>query len=118
MISALIVIARLTGYLIAVWLITVGGNKVCKLVLNAAGVRPNTASTSARSPLGETQTGETSSQPNAENITAGRFIGGLERTIIVLGLIAGSWEVVGSVIALKSVARFRNLITSLRQNIF
>jgi hypothetical protein len=112
MIAALIIVARLTGYLIAAWLWTVGGNKICKFVLNAAEIRPDTASSSASS------SSAMAGGLNAQTFAAGRFIGGLERTIIVLGLVAGSWEVVASVIALKSVARFKELDHQLKAEYF
>ncbi|MEM8578238.1 MAG: hypothetical protein AAGF60_10335 [Pseudomonadota bacterium] len=40
---------------------------------------------------------------------AGRIIGIFERLVIAAGLITGRWEVLAAVIALKSVARFKEL---------
>lgn len=40
---------------------------------------------------------------------AGRYIGALERLIIMAGIVFGSWEVVAAVIALKTVARYKEL---------
>ena len=40
---------------------------------------------------------------------AGWIIGWLERLILAIGIVTHSWEVLAAVIALKSVARFKNL---------
>lgn len=40
---------------------------------------------------------------------AGRVIGSLERLVLAIGIITQSWPVFAAVIALKSVARFREL---------
>ena len=40
---------------------------------------------------------------------AGRVIGVLERLLIFLGLIASSWEILAGVVALKTVARYKEL---------
>ncbi len=42
-------------------------------------------------------------------VKAGRYIGALERLIIMVGLIIGSWDILVAVIALKTVARYQEL---------
>lgn len=46
------------------------------------------------------------------------MIGSLERIIIFLGLAAGSWEIIASVIALKTVGRFKELDQQLHAEYF
>lgn len=75
----------------ALVLLTYAGNVFCRWVLFLAGMR------SLPSP------------DPVEPVTAGRIIGSLERLIVAVGLGAGSWEVVAAVIALKTVARFKEL---------
>ncbi|MGU3391875.1 hypothetical protein [Sphingomonas sp. M1A8_2b] len=53
-----------------------------------------------------------------EAYSAGRIIGWLERLILAIGIIAHSWEVLAAVIALKSVARFKELDTKLPAEYF
>ncbi len=51
------------------------------------------------------------SEDKAENDDQklGRYIGGLERLIIGIGLMVQSWEVLVAIIALKTIARFKEL---------
>ena len=76
---------------IALYLLTSTGNWACRLLLSLTGFKDAIAGT-----LG-------SGQP------AGRIIGGLERLILAAGIVAQSWEVLAAVIALKTVARFKEL---------
>ena len=41
--------------------------------------------------------------------SAGRLIGWLERLVLAAGLLSNSWEILAAVIALKTVARFKEL---------
>lgn len=41
--------------------------------------------------------------------SAGRWIGALERLILAVGIVAQSWEILAAVIALKTVARFKDM---------
>jgi hypothetical protein len=54
----------------------------------------------------------------ATSAGAGRMIGSLERAIILLGLAAGSWEIIAAVIALKTVGRFKELDERLQAEYF
>jgi hypothetical protein len=53
--------------------------------------------------------GEAGAEIEPVEMEAGRYIGLLERTLIVVGIFRGSWEVMAAVIALKTVARYKNL---------
>ncbi len=95
------VVLHLLVYGAAWFLLTAGGNLFCRLLLKVGGLSatpaPPAGTDAARPP------------PPAPSPTAGRLIGSLERTIIMIGLIAGSWEIMAAVIALKTVARFKDL---------
>lgn len=75
---------------VALLLLGWGGNIACRSLLGALGNPPAKALSAAQS-------------------RAGRIIGSLERSIIAIGLISESWEVLAAVIALKSIARFKEL---------
>lgn len=75
----------------ALVLLTGAGNWVCRQVFVVTGLRD--------SPV----TGGTAPHP------AGRIIGWLERSILAIGILSHRWEVLAAVIALKSVARFKDL---------
>lgn len=77
-------------------LLTTGGNLACRAALRRAGVRAKPAMRSAP-------------ENEAERLKAGRMIGSIERVLIVIGLVAQSWEVLVAVIALKTVARYKEL---------
>ena len=51
-------------------------------------------------------------------VKAGRYIGLLERMLIVIGLIMGTWEVIVAVVALKTVARYNDLDDQLTAEYF
>jgi hypothetical protein len=77
--------------LLAIVALTALGNWACRLFMNLIGLKDAVAATA-----------ETS-------INVGRYIGGLERAIIAISLIAHSWEAIAAVIALKTIARFKEL---------
>lgn len=76
---------------VALLLLTVTGNWACRLMVDLIGLRDAVAGM-ARS-----------------TAAAGRYIGALERLLIAAGLIVHSWEVVAVVVALKTIARFKEL---------
>ena len=83
------------GYtVVALILLLPVGNEICRQMLDRSGLKP----TPEAEPGAAAKTGG-----------AGRLIGTLERLILSVGLIAQSWEVLAAVIALKTVARFREL---------
>ncbi|WP_231730090.1 hypothetical protein [Novosphingobium sp. Fuku2-ISO-50] len=75
----------------ALVLLTGAGNWVCRQVFSLTGLKDSAV------------TGGTAAHP------AGRIIGWLERSILAIGILSHRWEVLAAVIALKSVARFKDL---------
>lgn len=71
---------------VALIMLTWGGNVACQWMLRWVGKTP----------------------AKAEN-RSGYVIGALERLIIAIGLFTQSWEVLAGVVALKSIARFKEL---------
>ncbi|GAM00828.1 hypothetical protein [Sphingomonas parapaucimobilis] len=70
-----------------VWL----GNELCRGIFNLTGLKDSIAHL-----------------PTPVH-SAGRWIGALERLILAVGIIAHSWEILAAVIALKTVARFKDM---------
>jgi hypothetical protein len=88
-----------------VWL-TLVGNLVCKLVLTWTGLSAALATRASATPVAEAA----SEAPRIRsNPRVGRAIGAVERVLMALAILAGAWEVLAAVIALKSVARFKEL---------
>lgn len=98
-------IHSLAAGLVALLLLTWGGNLACQLLLRWSGLR------AARS--AETTDDEATKTPRV-----GRVIGHLERLAIAGGLVVGAWEVLVAVVALKSVARFKDLEEKLNAEYF
>ena len=73
---------------VALFLLTLVGNWACRLLFAATGMTGSTPPATPR---------------------AGRVIGTLERLVLALGIITHSWEILAALIALKTVARFREL---------
>ncbi len=87
----MIVALQIAVYVVLLIVLTIGGNEICKLVLRVSATKA------------PPEDGETIS------LRAGRTIGVLERLLIALGLVAGSWEILAAVVALKTVARYAKL---------
>jgi hypothetical protein len=85
-----------------------GGNAVCKIILKASGL---TAAMTSRRQLLEAEALAANQPPprNTFNAKAGGVIGAFERLILAAGLLTASWEMVAAVVALKTVARFKEL---------
>lgn len=81
--------AMIASATVAFLLLGTGGNLACRLLFHLTGLKGPTRSTS--------------------DPRAGRVIGWLERVMIAIGIVGGSWEVIAAVIALKTVARFKEL---------
>ncbi len=90
-------LADLCFYVLSFFLITWVGNVVCRDVLRLANIPKQPA---AHPPAAGT---------NQTSLKAGRVIGSLERLLILIGLVAHSWEVMVAVITLKTVARYQEL---------
>jgi hypothetical protein len=76
---------------VALWLLTGGGNSACRLLFRITDMKVASAGTAGNS------------RP------AGYIIGWLERLLVAIGILAQSWEILAAVIALKTVARFKEL---------
>lgn len=81
------VIYTLVGFLLLTWF----GNMACRALFKRAGLKDESLDTT------------NGVQP------AGWIIGWLERTLLAIGMVTQSWEVLAAVIALKTVARFKEL---------
>ena len=76
---------------VALWLLTDGGNRACRHLFALTGMSDAISGA------------DKSAQP------AGRTIGSLERLILFVAVTVQSWEILAAVIALKTVARFKEL---------
>lgn len=97
----------LAAAVVALLLLTWGGNLACQLLLRWSGLR------AARSAGAAADDAEAATAPRV-----GRVIGHLERLAIAGGLVVGAWEVLVAVVALKSVARFKDLEEKLNAEYF
>lgn len=105
---------QLFGYALFLLLLWPLGNEITKVVLQEGGIRkiPTSSSTDAAAdPIA-------AAAEAVPTITAGRYIGALERTLILIGIVVRSWEIVAAVVALKSVARYKELDTKLTAEYF
>ena len=100
---------------VALFLLTAGGNLACRLLFRLpslrsaprsagmeAGTEANAATIAGPDAGGDSGTGQAEAR-------AGRVIGSLERLIVGLGIATQSWQILAAVIALKTVARFKEL---------
>ncbi|MCG9915980.1 MAG: hypothetical protein MH112_06415 [Phenylobacterium sp.] len=92
---------------LALFLLTIVGNLACKVVLDWSGL-------SQAMTLIEGD----EAKPRANTPRVGRLIGHLERLLIASGLVFGAWEILVVVVALKTVARFKDLDEKLNAEYF
>ncbi|MBX9575441.1 MAG: hypothetical protein K2X07_07370 [Caulobacteraceae bacterium] len=92
---------------VAFLLLTFIGNAVCRRILIHTGLQKarDDLLAAARSASTPAAAAPTVTQTPA----AGAWIGGLERLLIAVGLIVAAWEILAAVIALKTVARFKEI---------
>jgi len=76
---------------VALILLTWEGNLICRGIFHLSGLKDSIAHL-----------------PTAAH-NAGRWIGVFERLILATGIIVHSWEILAAVIALKTVARFKDM---------
>lgn len=93
---------HLLVYAVALILLTWVGNHACRLCLQWSALLPANPS-----PASAEFTPDAAAPVSGSH--AGRWIGSLERLLIMLGLAANSWEVMVAVVALKTVARYQEL---------
>jgi hypothetical protein len=77
--------------IVALVLLTWVGNQICRGIFHLTGLKDSIANL-----------------PTPTH-SAGRWIGALERLIIAVGIVVHSWEILAAVIALKTVARFKDM---------
>lgn len=92
---------------LALVLLTIVGNLACKIVLDWSGLSQAMTSTQGEEAM-----------LKANTPRVGRLIGHLERLMIASGLIFGAWEILVAVVALKTVARFKDLDEKLNAEYF
>ncbi|MEM9234876.1 MAG: hypothetical protein AAGA69_11660, partial [Pseudomonadota bacterium] len=92
------------GYAGLIGLLWWGGNIFCSLIIRLAE-RPDDPET-------------VSIKPDDAQLAAGRVIGILERSLIAAGILTGKWEVMAAVIALKTVARYKELEQQIQAEYF
>ena len=94
------------AYLLFIPLLWQGGNLFCRVMLNSAPPLPAAPPAEEPAPQSESR------------IAAGRIIGVLERLLIILGVVFARWEIIAGVVALKTVARYKELDTQLNAEYF
>lgn len=87
------------GYFVLAYLLWDAGTRFTRLILEMSG-----AGTRER----ELEKKNETDRPAATN-RSGEYIGLLERSLIVVGLVLNNWEIILAVIALKTVARHEDL---------
>lgn len=132
-----LIVARAFPYPAMLWLLATGGNLVIRFIYKTSGISSEPAQTnkdeaapvtpppapfpSDAIALMEAATVAVPARTSgrAEKTAArGRYIGDIERVLIAIGLLAGSWQLIASVIALKAVARFKELDQQLQAEYF
>jgi hypothetical protein len=89
---------------VALWMLIRVGNQVCRILLDWSGLTQAMQAKSAPAASPPPATPAPASHPRV-----GQLIGTCERLLIAAGVLAGSWEILAAVIALKTVARFKEL---------
>lgn len=95
--------------LIALLLLTFVGNAMCRRLLIHTGLQAARDTLLARHKGHEPGAETAKAAAPALTPGAGAWIGGLERLLIAAGLVSGAWEILAAVIALKTVARFKEI---------
>ncbi len=106
---------KIAVYFSFIFLLWQAGNQFCRLVLNAASAPPLPPTSEKEPPETDQPAGR---QTGQHTIAAGRVIGVLERILIFLGVIFGRWEIIAGVVALKTVARYKELDDQLNAEYF
>lgn len=101
------IVHGLGSVLIALLILIPLGNAICQNFLTSTGLQKARddlfASAQARAAAG----GATAVVSSPAGV--GAWIGAFERVLIAVGLLTGGWEILVAVIALKTVARFKEI---------
>lgn len=109
------------GYFVFLPLIWWAGNGLIKWVVTSSVktvVPQSSISPEQEGGSEEIQTSSQQQEADRKELRAGRVIGGLERLLILTGLLLGKWEVLVAVIALKTTARYKELDKQIRAEYF
>ncbi|CAB3682126.1 hypothetical protein LMG3458_01676 [Achromobacter deleyi] len=101
-------VLSIASTIVALFLLTATGNRICKRMLEWSGLitaMKNKPLQASSSPAGEAP----AASPLISHPRVGHLIGSLERLLIAAGVLVGAWEILVAVIALKTVARFKEL---------
>jgi glutathione S-transferase len=95
---------------LAVFLLTWVGNKACRKLLDATGLTEAMQAKKDAAKAESVARAQAANQPPpADPPDVGGVIGAFERSLLAIGLLTASWEVLAGVVALKTVARFKEL---------
>ncbi|GJL93182.1 hypothetical protein [Hyphococcus sp.] len=97
------------------------GNRFCRAVVRACGAPPlprHAPGVAAVEGAAGDAPAEEKSSAQEQRWKAGRVIGSLERILIFIGVLTVRWEVLAGVVALKTVARYKELDTQLNAEYF
>lgn len=87
------------------------GNWLCGRLLRATGLQQAMERKRARAAAARDAATPAPNTPTAAltEPRVGALIGDFERALLAFGILIGAWEVLGAIIALKTVARFKEL---------
>ena len=95
--------------LIGLFVLTSVGNWACRLLFRQTGLASRFPEAGNGNDEGSATPKPAQPEPTKPAQPAGWLIGWLERLILAIGIVAGSWEVLAAVIALKTVSRFQEM---------
>ena len=96
---------------IAVFLLLRVGNDFCGWILRVTALQAamEAKRATANNALAAAPSDRSPAPPPVVEPRVGRLIGNLERGLLAFGILVGSWEVLAAIVALKTVARFKEL---------
>lgn len=104
-----LLLIKIAAYAAFIPLIWQGGNRFCRFVLHVSGSPPRPADVQESATTPDEATRTPAPPARGDALAAGRYIGGLERMLISFGVLMSRWEIMAAVIALKTVARYKEL---------
>jgi hypothetical protein len=88
--------------LVTLVMLTLGGNLVFRLIMHLTNMKSAVSTVVAEPSIAK----------------AGRYIGDVERLVIVAGLLSAKWEIIAAVIALKTIARYKDVDKTITSEYF